>query len=82
MDLQLNGSVRDPEVPKMTAVCSKAQGGPWLHARPLAVVRTTALHLKYEYDLPMRKAGVTPDPPPLRLETKPSPDISSQNTCT
>lgn len=26
MDLQLNGSVRDPEMPKMTAVCSKEQG--------------------------------------------------------
>lgn len=26
MDLQLNGSVRDPEIPKMTAVCSRKQG--------------------------------------------------------
>lgn len=26
MDLQLNGSVRDPEMPKMTAVCSEEQG--------------------------------------------------------
>lgn len=26
--------------------------------RPLAVVRTTVLHFKYGYDLPMRKAGV------------------------
>lgn len=51
MDLQLNGSVRDPEMPKMTAVCSKEQGAHGFDSdRP-------ALEL-YGYDSLVHKAGV------------------------
>lgn len=43
MDLQLNGSVRDPEMPKMTAVCSEEQGAQGFIAtvRPSCYTDTT-----------------------------------------